>query len=89
MARRRLALVAFEHGEGVWLAGKGDEEAVRVHPLFEGEQVILEIDGLSDTVLLQGGLSPVSIQAGVRYRFVKKVPEGAVPSKTCVEVIVK
>lgn len=88
MARKRLALVAFEKGEGVWVNGKGDESAVWVTQLLEGEQIWLEVDGLSDTTILQTGLSPVSIPKGAKYRFVKTVPDGLTPSKTCVEVII-
>lgn len=89
MARKRLALVAFEEGEGTWLIAKGDEEGVAVNPLFEGEQVSLHIYGLTDIVICQAGLTPVSIKRGHRYRFVKVVPDGTTPSKTCVEVLTK
>lgn len=88
--RKRLALVAFERGEGSWLIAKGDEDKVAVGPVLEGEQVSLELDGLKPSVIqCQAGLTPVEFRRGQRYRFVKKVREGVVPSKTCVEVLLK
>jgi len=87
--RKRLALVAFEQGDGPWLVAKGDEDRVAVHPVLVGEQVSLELDKPSGIIHCQAGLTPIELKRGQRYRFTKKVPEGAVPSKTCVEVFLK
>lgn len=89
MSRKRLALVAFEQGDGPWLFAKGDEDKVAVNPILVGEQVSLELDKPSGIIHCQAGLTPVNLRPGQRYRFVKRVPEGAVPSKTCVEVLLK
>lgn len=87
MPRKRLALVSFEKGDGPWLVAKGDEDQVAVHPVLVGEQVSLELDKPAGIIHCQAGLTPIQLVRGQRYRFIKKVPEGATPSKTCVEVI--
>jgi hypothetical protein len=86
--RKRLALVAFEQGEGPWLVAKGDEDRVAVGPVLEGEQVSLVVDGPTPTVIhCEAGLTSVTLRRSQRYRFVKQVREGITPSKTCVEVL--
>lgn len=87
-ARKRLALVAFERGEGPWNIAKGNESAVVVHPVLAGEEVTLEVDGQIGKLHCPSGLTPIKLRKGDRFRFVKTVPQGVTPSRTCVELIV-
>jgi hypothetical protein len=87
--KKRVCLLSVEAGEGPWIVSTGEESAVRAGPLKEGEQLVLEVTGLSGAnVHFEGGLSRLALNPGLRYRFVKCVGEGVkVPSKTCAEVI--
>lgn len=87
MARKKLALVAFEQGEGPWVRATGDERAVQVSTLKDGEQVSMWVEGSIGGVHCSTGLTAIQLQAGQMYSFHKTVPEGTKPSKTCVEVL--
>lgn len=86
MARKKLALCAFEQGTGPWVRADGTEREVHITPLKDGEMVSLEIEGLVGYMHLKTGHSPVQLQDGQMYRFHKTVPEDTKPSKTTVEV---
>lgn len=85
--RKKLALLAFEVGEGPWIRARGNESGAQVRGLGEGEQLCLEIEGAVGGILLQPGVNRITLKPDQMYRFTKKVPEGQRPSKTCVEVI--
>jgi hypothetical protein len=82
-----MGMAAFEQGEGPWVVATGKETAVRVGPLKEGEMLSMEVEGLLGFRHLLLGVSPIQLKKGQRYRFIKKIPENARPSRTCVEVI--
>lgn len=85
--RRKLALVAFEQGEGPWIIALGTEHQVQVTNLKDGEQLGLEVDGLVGKIHCFAGLTSIHLEKDWKYRFTKSVPEGWKPSKTCVEVL--
>lgn len=87
MARRKLALVAFEQGIGPWVRAQGNEREVNVVTLKDGERVSMEVEGLVGYYHCVAGLTPIQLVEGQMYRFHKTVPEGVKPSKTCVEVM--
>lgn len=92
MARIRLALVNCESGEGPWQVVRGGEQLARVTGLEDGERVWLDIDGMvGDTRFLpvffdRPGSYPIDLSGASRFRF-RKVTNGGLVSKTCVEVI--
>lgn len=84
---KKLALLAFEQGEGPWIRARGNESGAQVRGLDAGEQLCLEIEGRSGGLQLQAGVNRIVLIAGQMYRFTKLVPEGKKPSKTSVEVL--
>lgn len=87
MARKKLALMAFEAGEGPWVRATGEESGVKVSLLKDGESVGMEVEGAIGATHCFTGTTAIQLLAGQMYRFVKRVPEGSKPSKTCVEVL--
>lgn len=85
--RKKLALLAFECGEGPWIRANGNESGAQVRGLEEGEELCLEIEGLDGGLQLRSGVNRITLQARQMYRFTKKVREGQKPSRTCVEVL--
>lgn len=86
MPRKRMAVAAFEQGEGPWVVATGKETAVKVSPFKDGEMVSLEVDGLVGYHHLMAGLSPITFAKGQKYRIHKTVEAGVRPSRTCVEI---
>lgn len=88
MQQKRLALVAMKNAtEGPWSRAKGNEVAVQILHLVEGEQVRLdmEIGELSEsTVFNQPGLFPLPLRRCERYRVSKTQSQG---SPTTVEIV--
>ena len=85
--RKKLALLAFEQGEGPWIRAQGNESGAQVYGLEEGERLYLEIEGLIGGLHLHIGINKLRLEKGLVYRFTKRVPEGQKPTKTSVEVI--
>jgi len=86
--KKRVCLLSVEAGEGPWIVSTGEESAVRAGPIKEGEQLVLEVVGLSGVVMVfEDGLSRLALDSGLRYRFVKHAGDVKSPSKTCAEVV--
>lgn len=84
---KKLALVAFEKGEGPWIRARGDEYAAVVKPLADGEVLLLEKQNNSIFALPMGE-TLIRLERHQMYRFVKTVPEGQKPTKTSVEIMI-
>ena len=87
VARKKLALVAFERGDGPWIRAEGNEREVSVLSLNAGEKLGMEIEGAVGCRHLHVGLNPLKLVEGQMYRFTKEVPDGERASKTCVEIL--
>lgn len=88
MQQKRLALVAMKFAsEGPWARAKGNEQAVQITHLLEGEQVRFDmtIGDLSDSISYdQPGLYPLPFKRMERYRVSKTHTLG---SPTTVEIV--
>lgn len=87
----RLALVACVGShEGPWTLAKGNETAVKIVGLGEGEHVVLDckIGELQEsTIFDEGGVFPLPLRRMEKYRL-RKVVNGCKQSKpTTVEMI--
>lgn len=87
--RTRLALVScLSSLEGAWTLAQGNEAALRVVHLLDGERVRLEVDGQQPYLLNQPGEFPIQIRKGTKYRVCKEVDTSVeVPSPTFAEVL--
>lgn len=87
----RMALVACTNAtEGPWTLSKGNESAIKIVHLVDGERVVLDmrIGDLSDTHQYDlPGTFPLPWKRMDRYRVIKEVDDGVRPSPTTVEIV--
>lgn len=87
----RIALVACTNKtDGAWSSAKGNERAIKIIHLVDGEHVVLEAeigDLRHQEEFSVPGVFPLPFRRMERYRVGKWVDDGVKPSPTTVEII--
>jgi hypothetical protein len=89
--KTRLALVAcYSECDGSWAIARGNEKALRITHLMQGEQIRfdIEVGDLRDSIIFnQPGLFTLPWKRFERYKVAKCISPLTQPSPTTVEVV--
>lgn len=88
--KRLLAVAIQGDWVGDWYEVRGDEYGAIAYPVFDTEEVLLEVERHDDTAeyLLPAGQTLFSTNGWLRYRVVKRCYGAAELSHTTVELLV-
>lgn len=89
MAMRLMMVGCFGSTEGPWTIAKGNEKALEIIHLLEGERIELELESQDAThteIYYRSGFFPLPQVDFGRYRVVKKVDDGVIQSPTTVRM---